>query len=122
MSLLKKVKAKLSQKVQATKEQRQRKQLNESILNKEKEEARWQGYRKGSIAQARKEGFQQAKTKSSRGGMFGTLSNVGVKANAGLDFLNQDFGTAFSGTRKPEGKDKKKGKKKKAKSNLFEMF
>ena len=102
MSLLKKVKARLSQKVTASKEQRQRKQLNEAALQKDLEKARWEGRRKGLIQQARKESYRQAKTKPSGSGFLGTLGNVGARANAGLNFMNQDFGTAFSGKTKPQ--------------------
>jgi len=100
-SLLKKVKAKLSQSYEKGKEQRQQKQVKQASLHKAVEEARWSGYRKGAVARARKEGFQQAKTKTGHG-IFGTLGEVGKRANLGLDFMNQDFATAFSGKPKPQ--------------------
>jgi hypothetical protein len=94
MSLLKKVKAGLSKRYEASKQQRQERHVRQAALSKDVEKARYEGYRKGSIARARTEGFRQAKTKPS-GGMFG---NIG----AGLNFMNQDFGTAFSGKTKPK--------------------
>jgi hypothetical protein len=120
MSLLNKVKSKLSQKYQASKEERQRKQLNEAALKKELEEARWQGRRKGMIERAKTESYRQARTPQTRsiGGGFSKLGKVGEAANRGLDFMNQDFGTGFgTTTSKPASK---KGKKKK-KTSMFDI-
>jgi hypothetical protein len=139
MSLLKKVKAGLSKRYEASRQQRQERHVRQVALSKDVEKARYEGYRKGSIARARKEGFRQAKTKPS-GGMLG---NIG----AGFNFMNQDFGTAFSGKTKPkhtvkdEGKTgkgvtihvdgttihvahkgKKTEKKKKPKTSMFDLF
>lgn len=110
MSLLKRVKAGLSKRYEASKHQRQERHVRQAALNKDIEKARFEGYRKGSIARARKEGYQQSKTKSS-GGLSGRIG-------AGLDFMNQDFGTGFMATPKPKGK---KGKRKKKTSNLFDI-
>jgi hypothetical protein len=119
MSLLKKVKSGLSKRYQASKQERQRKQLNESALKKEVEEARWQGRRKGMLEQARKESYQRAKTKPTSHNILGTLGKIGVAAGRGLEFMNQDFGTT---TPKPQVQGKKAKKKKKPKSMFEQLF
>ena len=95
MSLLKKVKSGLSKRIEVSKEQRQAKQIKQAALNKKIEEARWSGYEKGALSRARSEGLKQGKAKSSGGGILGKFD-----MGAGLNFLNQDFNTAFSGKSK----------------------
>lgn len=91
MSLLKKIKSKLSQRYQASKQERQRRQLNRTILHREVEEARWQGYRQGTLARAQSEGFRQAKNKPG-GNMRGEFVK---RIKLGVNFMNQDFETVF---------------------------
>ena len=95
MSLLQKVKAGLSKRYKASKEQRQERHVKEAKLHKEVEEAQWQGYRKGTLARAKSEAFKRTKTKPKSSG---TLVNVlAIRTKKGLNFMNQDVGTAFGG-------------------------
>ena len=124
------------------KEEKERKELNESVLAKEKEEARWKAYREGSIERATLEGYTEGKTLQGKGkGIFGKLSDIGAAANRGLDFLNQDsiFETPRSSqshhakTGREKSKDvtihidvsqkrkKTKQKKKKPQTNIFDL-
>lgn len=81
MSLLKKLKGAYEK----NKQQRQQQTIKQQALSKEMENARWEGYRKGSIAQARKQGFQKAR--QTRTGILGNLQGAGTGA---FNFMNQD--------------------------------
>jgi len=94
MSLLNRVKAGLSKRIKASKEQRQERHVKEAKLHKEVEEAKWQGYRKGTLAKARSEAFKRAKTKPKSRGLVNAL---GTRTKKGLNFMNMDVGTAFGG-------------------------
>ena len=121
-SLLKKVKKRLKESGERRREERQRRELNQALLQKEVEKARWEGEKKALLEKVKKESYQKAKTRPAAGGV-GFLADVGSKANKGLDFLNQDFGGVvgdlgipdfgFGETKKKKGHSKRKKKRKK---------